>query len=73
MKLNSEVFKSHIYLYGQMIFNKDQGQFNGEKKDFSANNAGIFGYPYVKFNQSIYLSHTVCENTKRIIYLAVKL
>lgn len=56
-----------------MIFNKDQGQFNGEKKDFSANNAGIFGYPYVKFNQSIYLSHTVCENTKRIIYLAVKL
>ena len=47
MKLNSTFFKSHIYLYGQMILNKVQGKFSGEKKDFSANDAGTFGYPYV--------------------------
>lgn len=30
-----------------MILNKVQGKFSGEKKDFSANDAGTFGYPYV--------------------------
>lgn len=65
MKLKREFQKSSIYLCGQLIFNKAQRQFNGEKY-FLVNNAGTFGYPQVKIKKISY------ENTKWIMALNLK-
>lgn len=41
--------------YGYLIFNKDAGQFNGERAEFSVNGAG---YPHTKNKKlNFYTSH----------------
>ena len=48
-----------IYLYGQLIFNKDAKVFKGERKVLWINGAETTGYPHVKEYSWTFTSHCI--------------